>query len=120
VRGNPSYYPNEDARAILDFFVKRVTERRTEITIDFPAQIESNGGFYEEGELKTPTSIAPWIQVWDSNGGINTGQAWFANSKLAINPTAEPSAALKPTLSTTNSYNTPIYFMAFGLGMVVI
>ena len=120
--GQHGYYPNEDAQAILDFYVEWGKDGWTKRTIDFivPAQMESDGSFYEEGTLKTPTSIVPWIQVWDSNGCINMGQAWFADSELAINPTGEPSATLKPTLSTIDSYSTTIYLMALGLGIVVL
>jgi len=71
----------------------------TERTIDVQVPssiIDSNG------TTRYPTLMVPWIQVWGSTLGdpaTNTGEAWFADAELYINP----SATIEPTSSPTPS-----------------
>ncbi len=121
--GQHGYYPNEDAESQAGHYVEWGSNGWTLRIINFtvPGTMRADGYLgHPFGGTYTPTSIILWLQVWDSNGAANTGVAWFADSKLTINPTTDSSATFKPTLSTTNSYNTPIYLMAFGLGIVML
>lgn len=79
----------------------------TQRTMDFivPKQYNYDGyggdGSWVTGvTMVTPNSMLPWIQVWsEDHENADTGTAWFADAKLYINPTTEPTPT--PTSSPT-------------------
>ena len=58
------------------------------MTIDMivPEYMPSDGYYYPDEQLRTPSGIIAWMQVWDSNGPTNPGQAWFSDPTFYVNP----------------------------------
>ena len=77
-----------------------------EVDLVVPSQMPSDGYYYPDEELHTPTSIYAWMQVWDSNGCINTGQGWFSDPVFYINPTTLGGTLPMPsaTIHLTNQF----------------
>ena len=87
--GQHGYFPNEDDQAIANNYVNWGTSVWTKRTIDFvvPNTMGSDGYYYSINQQRTPTGMIVWMQVWSSTyGSTDSGQAWFSNATVYINP----------------------------------
>jgi hypothetical protein len=67
-------------------YVNWGTSGWVEKTLDFivPSTVYADGGdMYSSGQAVTPSGIIPWVQV---SMPTDSGQAWFADATLYINP----------------------------------
>ena len=77
------------------------------IDVIVPQYMPSDGGYYPDEELHTPSYCIAWAQVWDNNGPVNPGQAWFSEPYLYLNPEVEDTVYQITASNDANSVIAP-------------